>query len=101
MLPDDWEIDQGLNPNDSSDPLTDSDDDGLTNPQERYYGLLALNADTDNDRFSDGEEIVNGTNPLDIEHFPLSIASSPIMEHPVGNTYSYFLSANQVNVTYE
>jgi len=37
-MPDDWELAHGLNPNDASDALLDSDCDGLTNLEEYRAG---------------------------------------------------------------
>ncbi|MBI1934906.1 hypothetical protein HYS31_00550 [Candidatus Woesearchaeota archaeon] len=77
-IPDDWELEHGLNPNDPSDADSDTDGDGLTNREEydaqSTYGqstdpnLL----DTDGDGFSDKEEIDKGTNPVDAKDFPKS-----------------------------
>jgi len=41
----------------------DSDDDGLTNVQEKQYGTDPLNPDTDGDGYKDGEEVKAGYNP--------------------------------------
>lgn len=77
-LPDDWELQNGLNPNDPGDSGLDSDNDGLTNSEEfnmqRMYGKSTNPnlADTDGDGFSDKEEADKGTNPTDTEDFPKS-----------------------------
>lgn len=42
----------------------DEDQDGLTNQEEDKYGTDKNNPDTDGDGFSDGEEVINGFNPL-------------------------------------
>lgn len=63
-LPDDWEIANGLNPNDPSDASKDADNDGLTNLQEYQLGTNPRNADTDGDGVKDGDEVTAGTNPL-------------------------------------
>ena len=93
-MPDGWEIDNGSNPlvNDAAldpdgDTLTnldeynqrlagpyfgstnpnkaDSDDDGLTDPQEiNIYGTDPNNPDTDDDGMPDGWEIDHGLNPF-------------------------------------
>lgn len=77
-LPDEWEIENGLNPNDPSDASLDSDNDGLTNIEEYNmqgtYGKSTNpnKADTDEDGFTDKEEIDKGTNPVDPADFPKS-----------------------------
>jgi hypothetical protein len=43
-LPNDWEIDHGLNPNDPNDAAEDDDHDGLTNWQEYLAGTDPQNA---------------------------------------------------------
>ncbi len=44
--------------------VLDSDQDGLTNVEEKLYGTNPYNADTDGDGYSDGTEIKSGYNPL-------------------------------------
>lgn len=44
--------------------LLDSDQDGLTDEEERVFGTDPLNADTDGDGYSDGAEVKSGYNPL-------------------------------------
>ena len=77
-LPDEWELQNGLNPDDPTDADMDFDNDGLTNKEE--YEMLNVyssgtdpnNIDTDNDGYSDKEEIDNGTDPTNPEDFPKS-----------------------------
>jgi len=69
-IPDKWEIDNGLDPNDPSDALQDFDNDGLTNFQEYKLRTNIYNADTDGDNFSDKEEVDKNTDPLDPESKP-------------------------------
>ena len=77
-LPDEWEIQNGLNPNDPNDAGLDPDNDGLTNSEEfevhkTYAQSTDPNlADTDGDGFTDKEEIDKGTSPVDPEDFPKS-----------------------------
>jgi hypothetical protein len=64
-LPDDWELANGLDPNNSADALTDPDQDGLTVLDEFRAGINPFNPDTDDDGLLDGREVNElGTNPL-------------------------------------
>ena len=68
-IADDVEVREGLNPNDPTDGLQDTDHDGLSNSNEVARGTDLRNPDTDGDTISDGEEVVAGadgfvTNPL-------------------------------------
>lgn len=42
----------------------DLDQDGLTNSEEAFYGTDPARADTDNDGYSDYDEVQSGYNPL-------------------------------------
>ena len=59
-IPDAWEIQFGLKPNDPADAVLDGDGDNLTNFQEFQKDTDPTDADTDNDTFND-----------DIDAFPL------------------------------
>jgi hypothetical protein len=68
-LPDDYETDNGLNPDDPIDALEDIDGDGLSALEEYNAGTDLNKADSDDDGIEDGEELVEGedgyiTNPL-------------------------------------
>ncbi len=76
-MPDVWETEHGLNPNDPSDAGQDPDKDGLTNLKEYevknsvYAKSTDPNlADTDGDGFTDKQELDAGTNPFDSKDFP-------------------------------
>ncbi len=69
-MPDWWEIQNGLNPDNPADRNQDPDHDGLTNYQEYLNGTDPHNWDTDGDGYSDGYEVANGMNPL-IPNFTL------------------------------
>jgi hypothetical protein len=64
-IPDDYEIANGLNPNDPTDALADLDHDGLTALEEFQQGTDPRNPDTDGDGLLDGQEVnIYHTNPL-------------------------------------
>src|SRR5690554_4023395 len=67
-LPDDYEVENGLNPNDPVDAFEDHDNDGLTALAEYELGTNPQAADTDGDGLTDKEEVdgIDGisTNPL-------------------------------------
>lgn len=44
-------------------PAPDTDNDGLTNPEETVFGTSILIADSDQDSFTDAEEVRNGYDP--------------------------------------
>lgn len=63
-LPDQWELDHGLNPNTPNDVGQDPDMDGLPNLCEFQFGTDPRNSDTDGGGESDGSEVrlsANGT----------------------------------------
>ena len=66
-LPNAWEIQYGLNPNDSTGingAAGDPDTDGLTNIEEFTRNTKPNDADSDDDGLNDGPEVTLGTNPL-------------------------------------
>ncbi|MEQ1529179.1 MAG: Ig-like domain-containing protein, partial [Methylococcales bacterium] len=71
-LPDDFELANGLNPNDPLDAQEDTDNDGLTAKQEYQAGTNIKVADSDGDGITDGEELAQGkdgfiTDPLNAD----------------------------------
>ena len=63
-------------PDTDKDGLLDGDEDAdldkLSNSVEYALGTDMLDTDTDNDQYSDYEETINGTNPLQDEDLPIS-----------------------------
>lgn len=64
-LPDDWELQHGLDPQDPADAGADMDIDGLANSAEFERGTLPTDSDTDHDGMTDGWEVQFGLDPLD------------------------------------
>ncbi len=60
-LLDDYELANGLNPNNPVDASEDTDGDGLTNLEEFNLGTDLNSSDTDGDGIDDAEELVAGT----------------------------------------
>ena len=66
-MPDEWEIDNGLDPMDGTGDNGadgDPDNDGLTNMEEYSLGTDPDDADSDNDGMPDGWEVEHGLDPL-------------------------------------
>ena len=64
-LPDVWEIQFGLDPQNANDAIEDLDNDGLTNREEYAAQSDPNNADSDNDGMPDGWEVDHDLNPND------------------------------------
>ncbi len=64
-LPDTWEIDNGLNPQDITDGGGDIDNDGLTNLEEYLAQTDPNNEDSDSDGIPDGWEVDHQLDPND------------------------------------
>jgi hypothetical protein len=62
-LPDVWEIEFGLDPQNASDAIEDLDNDGLTNREEYAAQTDPNNADSDDDGMPDGWEVDHALNP--------------------------------------
>jgi uncharacterized repeat protein (TIGR02543 family)/LPXTG-motif cell wall-anchored protein len=61
-MPDEWERQHGLDPNDPSDANKDKDGDGLTNQEEFEHGTNPNDPDSDDDGLTDGEEVSGSEN---------------------------------------
>jgi len=57
-MPDEWEDEHGLNPDDPKDRTKDPDGDGLQNYEEYVRGTDPNNPDTDQDGISDGLDLI-------------------------------------------
>lgn len=65
-------------------PLIDSDIDGLTDDAEiNTYHTNPNSWDTDGDKFSDSQEVLAGTNPLDANSNPLTTIKTKSTEVPL------------------
>ncbi|MCB9552440.1 MAG: hypothetical protein H6705_11255 [Myxococcales bacterium] len=60
-LPDEWEVQNGLDPDDPGDALLDVDLDGLDAVQEFAAGTSPVVGDADGDGLLDGDEVARGT----------------------------------------
>jgi hypothetical protein len=74
-MPDSWESQYDLDPEDNSDAALDSDNDGLTNLEEYKKGTNPLSEDSDGDNYSDKIEVDNGSNPNSKLDYPKNIDS--------------------------
>jgi hypothetical protein len=63
-MPDDYEVANGLDPDNAADRIGDPDRDGLSTFDEFQRGLDPRDSDSDDDRLLDGAEDELGTNPL-------------------------------------
>jgi len=69
-MPDDWEIEWGLDPLDPADAAADDDGDEVPAWTEHAHGASPNSADTDGDGFDDGTEIALGSDPADPDSVP-------------------------------
>ncbi len=82
-MPNTWEQTYGLNPNNAADASLDNDLDGLTNLEEYNRGTNPIVADTDSGGVNDGDEVLNGTDPLNpADDGVVSSYSPPKKESP-------------------
>lgn len=69
-IPDAVEIQNNLDPLDSSDAALDKDGDGLSNLEEFQLGTMISNPDSDGDGVNDGFEVRAGSDPNDPNSVP-------------------------------
>lgn len=69
-IPDDWEVQFGLDHTNPEDAAEDTDGDGLDNEAEYIAGTDKDLRDSDGDGASDSVEVAHGTDPLDSESVP-------------------------------
>ena len=69
-MSDEFEEDHGLDPGFVEDAAWDGDEDGLMNLDEAWYGTSPDDPDTDDDGYPDGEEISQGSDPLNPGDIP-------------------------------
>ncbi|MHA1993658.1 MAG: WD40 repeat domain-containing protein [Candidatus Hodarchaeales archaeon] len=83
QLPDYWELENGLSPQNEYDWASDHDSDGLSNINEYLFGTDPQNADSDFDQMSDYYEFLYGLNGN------LPDASGDIDQDGMPNLYEY------------
>lgn len=69
-MPDEWEVQNGLDPLNPADAQLDADADGLVNLEEFLNSTNPHTPDTDNDGFGDGLEVAGGFDPNDPANHP-------------------------------
>jgi hypothetical protein len=75
-MPNGWEKKNGLDPQ-KDDAQEDPDADLLVNIDEYAEGTDPQNADTDGDGVSDGQEVLDDTDPTDSEDFLVIVTPTP------------------------
>ncbi len=86
-MPDWWEEDNNLDPNDPNDAYLDDDNDDLTNYEEYLNQTSAFDNDTDNDGMLDGWEVKYGLDPLsDDANYDFDSDSYSNLEEYLGNS---------------
>ena len=91
-MDDDWEVEYGFNPLDSSDSIQDLDSDDLNNVEEWSHGTNPDNPDTDGDGFLDGTEVLAGSDPLTALDMPL------IQSVPLGSAKIWWLMVGAIGL---
>ena len=98
-MPDDWENQYGLDPNNAADANLDSDGDGLTNLDEFLLGTNPTAADTDLDGIDDGYDgypldDLQSACPAIIRHYETGTSYASIVD-----VYAAIASNDTVQVT--
>jgi hypothetical protein len=88
QLPDYWELEHGLSPQNENDWASDPDNDGLINRDEFLFGTNPQLADSDSDQMSDYYEMVYGLNGS------LDDASGDIDQDGMPNLYEFLNNLN-------
>ena len=88
-MPDQWEIDNELNPLDASDAALDGDEDGLTNIEEFTHDTDPSESDTDGDQIPDGYEVKVGLDPNDLSD------SDQIVYYPQFPQYKFDVTTSE------
>ena len=78
----------------------DSDQDGLTDNEEKSYGTDVRNSDTDSDGYSDGTEVEAGYNPL-VKAPGDKLAPSDLVENTITQDINSSSSEKKGNLTEE
>jgi hypothetical protein len=74
-MTDEWELANGLDPNNADDVMSDHDNDGLVAIDGMIMGTQANVADSDGDGIFDGAEILRGSDPVDVLSVPRELAA--------------------------
>lgn len=94
-MSDEFETNNGLDPDDPGDAGEDLDSDGLTNLEESRLGTNPDKTDTDGDGVDDQAEVAGGSDPTDpgSHNLPPEITSRPIIITSEGVLYNYQVQA--------
>jgi len=88
-LSDGWELFWGLDPLTADDPEADPDNDGLSNLSENQYKTNPNNCDTDGDGISDGDEVKQGSDPTDPQDGQAKYYPHPLPYHTAFVEFQY------------
>ncbi|MCK4745065.1 hypothetical protein KAS41_03310 [Candidatus Parcubacteria bacterium] len=82
-------------------PTLDSDNDGLTEEEERIYKTNPFNPDTDNDGYSDGDEVKAGYNPNGEGKLDIKLKTiKPVSNIKVDDSFLIGLAPSEVYMEY-